>query len=173
MNKEYIKLMDQIKASDNFIEDTLKTLSQRENERRYKMKHTKKFILGIAAATIISFGAFSNQKPITNVQVDFDLTERIVVDVNAPSACGAVNIEGVITLVSDNGLSFKLDNGKWIHVSDETEIGITGPTAAKEQFFEPSFRLGNRIAGWSQDIDGDSIDAAVIYTNWNWDDPIR
>jgi len=138
------------------------------------MKHTKKVIMGLAATAVISLGVFGYQGQETNnVQVDIDLRERIVVDINAPSACAAVNIEGVIKEVSEDGLSFKLDNGKWIHVTENTEIGITGPTAAKEQFFEPTFRVGNMIAGWSSDIEGKSIEAFAIYTNWNWDDPIR
>jgi len=36
MSKDYIKLIDQIKASDDFVENTLKTLIEVERERREK-----------------------------------------------------------------------------------------------------------------------------------------
>lgn len=71
--------------------------------------------------------------------------------------------------------SFKLDTGKWIDINEDTVIGITSPSvAAKEdQYFEPTFRRGNSIAGFTEDETAERILAYVIYTNWNWDDPIK
>ncbi len=91
-----------------------------------------------------------------------------------PMGSVIVNIEGVITEVSEDGNSFLLDTGKWVVVTDETELGITGPTAApkEEQFFEETFRVGNSIAGFTEDENADELLAYAIYTNWNWEDPV-
>ncbi len=86
-----------------------------------------------------------------------------------------VNIEGKITEISKDGKNFKLDNGKWVITDSATKMGISGPNAAqpKDQFFEPSFRIGNSIAGFSETPEGEIIVAYAIYTNWNWEKPIR
>jgi len=114
---------------------------------------------------------------LSNINNDgaLDLTERIVVDNSGPAASGVVNIDGVITEVGEDGLSFMLDNGMEVVVTDETELGIDGPTAApkEEQLFEPTFRVGNLIAGFTEDTSADPVTAAVIYTNWNFENPIR
>ena len=142
------------------------------------MRMSKKLLMGVVACLVLAVGIISFNMPQSLDGTDvagLDLTERIVVDSNAPSGKVMVNIEGVIVEVSKDGLSFKLDNGKWVKVTDETEIGITGPTAAPkdEQFFEPTFRVGNSIAGFTLDENADEIVAYAIYTNWNWEDPIR
>ncbi len=92
-----------------------------------------------------------------------------------PTGSVMVNIEGVITEVSEDGNSFLLDNGKWIEVTEDTELGITGPNAVPkdEQFFEETFRVGNSIAGFTEDINAEIVVAYAIYTNWNWEDPIK
>ena len=86
-----------------------------------------------------------------------------------------VNIEGVITEVGEDGLSFTLNNGMKVAVTDETRMGISGPTAPpkEEQLFEPTFRVGNQIAGYSEDTSANPVTAAAIWTNWNFDNPIR
>ncbi len=86
-----------------------------------------------------------------------------------------VNIEGTITEVSKDGKSFQLNNEKWIITEKTTVMGITGPNALpkEEQYFEPTFRVGNSIAGFSETPEGEIIVAYAIYTNWNWDDPIK
>lgn len=110
-------------------------------------------------------------------ETDFnmDLTERIIIDSNAPKASAIVNFKGKIVEVGKDGLSFKLDDGKWVTVNDETTIGITAPTAAAkdEQLFESTFRVGNSISGFSLEANKRKIIADTIYTNWNWDNPIR
>ncbi|ONI45864.1 hypothetical protein AN642_01160 [Epulopiscium sp. SCG-B10WGA-EpuloA2] len=80
-----------------------------------------------------------------------------------------VNIEGIITEVSADGKSFKLDNGKWIKITDDTKMGIDGPTAVPKdiQFFEDTFSVGNSIAGFTENENGAEIIAYAIYTNWN------
>jgi hypothetical protein len=175
----YKKTMNKINASDTFKTKTLQLLDDEiKNERRYDMKNLKKTIVGLAACAILAVGVigFNTSQPVAvESGVTMNLTDRMIVDPNAPAACLVANIEGVIVEVSDDGYSFKLDNGKWVDVTDETEIGITLPTAlAKEdQLFEPTFRVGNSIAGFAEDENADRINAYVIYTNWNWEDPIR
>lgn len=169
--------MNKIKASDELISNILHQTSHRKETRISKMKHTKKIIASLVACAVLLVGAngldlFGGQEtPINNL----DLTERILVDPNAPSACQMVNVEGTIVKVFNNGLSFVLDTGKTVHVTDHTEIGITTPTAAKkeDQFFEPTFRVGNNIAGFTENEESNEFEAYAIYTNWNWDDPIR
>ncbi len=81
-----------------------------------------------------------------------------------------VNIEGVITEVSKDGKSFRLNNGKWVITDKQTVLGISGPTAPpkNKQYFDSSFQKGNSIAGFSETPDGEIIVAEAIYTNWNW-----
>lgn len=178
MNEKYEKTMSKIQASEQFKHETLQRLTRIKEERRYKMIKSKKFLIGFAASFALVAGIMSFNMPQSsndNELAKIDLTERIVVDSNAPSGKVIVNIEGVIVEVSDDGLSFKLDNNKWVKITDETEIGITGPTAAPKdkQFFEPTFRVGNSIAGFTLDENANEIIAYAIYTNWNWEDPIR
>ena len=47
-------------------------------------------------------------------------------------------------------LGYAYEAGKW---GNTTRLGITGPTAApkEEQFFEPTFRVGNGISGYTED----------------------
>jgi len=153
------------------------------------MKHTKMIVIGLIAALVVAAGAYGLNKgrassleaeksPAHTIKVaDFDLRDRIKIDPDAPSACVAVNLEGTIVEVAEDGLSFKLDNGKWIRVTETTEIGVTLPTAAaiEDQFLEPTFRVGNSIAGFAleEDLEADTITAYAIYTNWNWEDPIK
>ncbi len=90
-------------------------------------------------------------------------------------ASAVVNIEGVIVSVSEDGKSFLLDTGKTVIITNETEMGITGPNAAPkdEQFFEDTFRVGNSISGFTEDDSSDEIVAYAIYNNWSWEDPIK
>ncbi len=86
-----------------------------------------------------------------------------------------VNIEGIISEVSKDGKSFKLSCGTWVITDKQTKLGISGPNALpkEEQYFEHTFRKGNSIAGFSETPDGEIIVAQVIYTNWNWEEPIK
>ncbi|SHJ92626.1 hypothetical protein SAMN02745912_01629 [Paramaledivibacter caminithermalis DSM 15212] len=178
MNEKYKNAISTIQASDKFKKETLQKLNKIKGKRRYKVEMTKKILIGFAASLVLVIGIMSLNMYQSSNNADLakiDLTERIVVDPNAPSGDAVVNIEGIIVEVSDDGLSFKLDNGKWVKITDETIIGISGPTAApkEEQFFEPTFRVGNSIAGFTLDENANEIIAYAIYTNWNWEDPIR
>ncbi len=137
--------------------------------------------ISIAAcfAIIVSAAAVFNN----NEYPPIDLTDRIVIEEfsGSPEMSGsisadmAVNIEGIITEVSKDGLSFKLDNDKWIYITDETIIGQTCTSVEQRDslFIEPTFRVGNSIAGFTLDESSEKIEAYAIYTNWNWEDSIK
>lgn len=193
MDYKYKNAINKIQASDKFKDETLRLLNNIERERRYEMKNSKKLIVGLAVCMALFVGVMGttlNQKndssPSTaqNSEVvkvvgntEINLLDRIVIDPNAPSACVMVNLEGVIVEVSQDGLSFKLDTGQWVTVTDETFIGVTLPTAVaiEDQNLEPTFRVGNSISGFVmiEHENDDKVDAHSIYTNWNWEDPIK
>lgn len=131
-------------------------------------------ILSFAACfCFIVFGIYfyNNQ----STPLPFDLTDRIVIDENAIMASQMVNIEGIITEVSKDGMSFRLDNGKWIKTTNDTEIGTiaTSEEDKAKMLFEPTFRVGNSITGFTEDENAEEIIAYAIYTNWNWKNPIK
>lgn len=173
MMSDYKNKMDQIMASDTF---KARTLHRLEQERRYQMNNTKKIIIGLAACAVLTLSMVGYNMSEPQIQVaEIDFTERIKVDSNAPAACVAANIEGVIVEISDDGMSIKLDNGKWVKIDDNTEFGTTLPTSAaiEDQLIEPTFRVGNSIAGFTLDENRSKVLAYAIYINWNWDDPIK
>ncbi|MDW0116510.1 hypothetical protein QTL97_06160 [Sporosarcina thermotolerans] len=168
----YKKVMKQIQASEEFKSKMQEEMMEYgKKEKRAYMKNTKLVVGSLVACAVIAVVALTN----INNGVALDLTERIVVDHLGPAASAVVNIDGVITEVGEDGLSFTLDNGMQVVVTDNTELGIDGPTAApkEEQLFEPTFRVGNLIGGFTEDTSTDPVTAAVIYTNWNFEDPIR
>ena len=142
------------------------------------MKNAKRLPIELAAFAVLVIaliGCSSQNKSTADDLPVVDLTQRIEVDSSSPSAKAMVNIQGIITAVSENGMNFQLDNKQWVVVTDETKIGISGPTAAprEEQFFEPTFRVGNSIAGFALDNSSARVTAYAIYTNWNWKNPTR
>ncbi|MFF2753034.1 hypothetical protein ACFVR1_04650 [Psychrobacillus sp. NPDC058041] len=168
----YKKVMKQIHASEEFKSKMQKEMMEYElKEKKVYMKNIKLMAGSLIACAVIAVVALTN----TNNDAALDLTERIVVDNSAPATSVMLNIEGFITEVGKDGLSFTLDNGMEVVVTDETKLGIDGPTAPpkEEQLFEPTFRVGNLIGGFTEDTSADPITAAVIYTNWNFENPIR
>ncbi|WP_042473038.1 hypothetical protein [Bacillus ndiopicus] len=172
MMNAYKKAMKQIHASEEFKSKMQKEmLGYEQKEKRGFMKNIRYLIGGLVACAVIAVVALIT----INNDATLDLTDRIVVDHSAPASSAVVNIEGVITEVGEDGLSFTLDNGMQVVVTDDTKLGINGPTAApkEEQLFEPTFRVGNLIAGFTENTSSDPISAAAIYTNWNFDNPMR
>ncbi|WP_409972799.1 hypothetical protein [Bacillus sp. Bva_UNVM-123] len=168
----YKKVMKQIHASEEFKSKVQKEMMEYEQkDKRVFMKNIRLLAGSLIACTVIAVVALIN----INNDKAIDLTERIVVDNSGPAASAMLNIEGIITEVGDDGLSFTLDNGMEVVVTDETKLGIDGPTAPpkEEQLFEPTFRVGNLIGGFTEDTSADPVTAAVIYTNWNFENPIR
>lgn len=184
MSKDkYIKTIDKIKASESFKKDTLLILEKEMNNNKgtvYKMKKKTNKAIGLVAACLVMVLGVIAFMPNASNDVDKpnDIADNTVIEEpqGTPMGKAVVNIEGKIIEVSDDGKSFKLDNGLWVKITDETELGITGPTAApkEEQFFEETFRVGNSIAGFTLDeISNDRVTAYAIYTNWNWENPIK
>lgn len=165
----YKNVMKQIHASEEFKRKMQEEMM--EYEKRSFMKKVRISVGSLIACAVIAVLAMVN----INHDTPIDLTERIVADHSAPAASALVNIEGTITEVGEDGLSFTLDNGMEVVVTDKTKIGIDGPTAPpkEEQLFEPTFRVGNLIGGYTEDTSSNPVQAAAIYTNWNFEHPIR
>ena len=68
------------------------------------MKKVKISVGSLVACAVIAVLAMVN----INHDTPIDLTERIVADHSAPAASALVNIEGTITDVGEDGLSFTL-----------------------------------------------------------------
>nr|WP_315061810.1 hypothetical protein [uncultured Lysinibacillus sp.] len=165
----YKNVMKQIHASEEFKRKMQEEMMK--YEKRSFMKKVRISVGSLVACAVIAVLAMVN----INHDTPIDLTERIVADHSAPAASAVVNIEGTITEVGEDGLSFTLDNGMEVVVTDKTKIGIDGPTAPpkEEQLFEPTFRVGNLIGGYTEDTSSNPVQAAAIYTNWNFEHPIR
>lgn len=169
MMNAYKNVMKQIHASEEFKRKMQEEMMK--YEKRSFMKKVRISVGSLVACAVIAVLAIVN----INHDTPIDLTERIVADHSAPAASALVNIEGTITEVGEDGLSFTLDNGMEVVVTDKTKIGIDGPTAPpkEEQLFEPTFRVGNLIGGYTEDTSSNPVQAAAIYTNWNFEHPIR
>lgn len=169
MMNAYKNVMKQIHASEEFKRKMQEEMMK--YEKRSFMKKVRISVGSLVACAVIAVLAMVN----INHDTPIDLTERIVADHSAPAASALVNIEGTITEVGEDGLSFTLDNGMEVVVTDRTKIGIDGPTAPpkEEQLFEPTFRVGNLIGGYTEDTSSNPVQAAAIYTNWNFEHPIR
>lgn len=169
MMNAYKNVMKQIHASEEFKRKMQEEMMK--YEKRSFMKKVRISVGSLVACAVIAVLATVN----INHDTPIDLTERIVADHSAPAASALVNIEGTITEVGEDGLSFTLDNGMEVVVTDKTKIGIDGPTAPpkEEQLFEPTFRVGNLIGGYTEDTSSNPVQAAAIYTNWNFEHPIR
>ncbi|WP_413364154.1 hypothetical protein [Lysinibacillus sp. 3P01SB] len=172
MVNAYKKVMEQIHASEEFKNKMQKEMMEYEKkEKGFLMRRITLIAGSLAACAVIAVVALTA----INNDVSIDLTERIVVNNSGPAAKVMLNIEGIITEVGEDGMSFTLDNGMEVVVTDETKLGIDGPTAPakEEQLFEPTFRVGNLIGGFTEDTAADPVTAAAIYTNWNFENPIR
>ncbi len=149
---EFITKMNHI--DPEYIENAAKPVQ--------KKKSWKAPLITIAACAVLVFGVFM-------------MTGDTLPTEYAIAADVIVNIEGIITEVGEDGLSFRLDNGQWVTVTDTTEIGAgcVSEEAKSLLFFEPTFRVGNSITGFAENPEDDRITAYAIYNNWNWEDPIR
>lgn len=172
MVSAYKKVMEQIHASEEFKNKMQKEMMEYEKkEKGFLMRKITLMVGSLAACAVIAVVALTA----INNDASIDLTERIEVTNSGPAAKVMLNIEGIITEVGEDGMSFTLDNGMEVVVTDETKLGIDGPTAPakEEQLFEPTFRVGNLIGGFTEDTAADPVTAAAIYTNWNFENPIR
>ncbi|NUU60875.1 DUF5666 domain-containing protein [Paenibacillus agri] len=175
----YKSAMSHVKTSEDFNEVTYqKLLSEMDNSKntninnpkeRVNMQTAKKrtvkgWTIGIAACAVLAVGTFTmNQSTLFNTQ------SPSAVNTTKPPVTGkaAVNIEGVISEVSADGKSFKVGD-LWVTVTDATELGIKGPTAAEpsEELLQKEFKVGNIVSGYtSQDVSTGKVTADNIYNN--------
>ncbi|MGK9253049.1 hypothetical protein [Paenibacillus humicus] len=174
----YKSAMSGVKTSGNFNEATYEKL-MREMDRTAKAKeniqkgelHMEKakkrkaagWAVGIAACAALSVGILTmNQPAPTTAPEPTQVATK-------PPVMGkvAVNIDGVISEVSADGKSFKIGD-LWVTVTDQTKLGIDGPTAAKpsEELLQKEFKVGNAVSGYtSQDVGAGKVTADVIYNN--------
>ncbi|MCT4613078.1 MAG: hypothetical protein N4A47_06895 [Clostridia bacterium] len=175
--KEYKKTMDNISAADSFLEKTNLLLEKELNKERtkkvevIKMKNMTKVLGAVALFAVALMAIVPNMKSnkVTKVDVDGDLGEPTI----SRPIMGkvAVNIEGKITEVKEDGNKIKVGD-KWVIITEETKMGINGPTAAhkEDQMFQDAFEIGNSISGFTtDDISKDEVTAYAIYSNFNWD----
>jgi hypothetical protein len=160
--------MEQVKINDRFKEETYKKFIQSTPiKEEYIMKNSMKFSLKnlgliVTVCTVLT-GTY------TMIQHSKTDTQSTLVETDKPqtTAKAAVNIEGTITEVNSNGNSFKIGD-LWVTVTNKTQLGIQGPTAAKpsEELLQKEFKVGNFISGYtSQDVSTGKVTADVIYNN--------
>ncbi|MFD2330957.1 hypothetical protein ACFSR7_17030 [Cohnella sp. GCM10020058] len=78
-----------------------------------------------------------------------------------------VNIDGVISEVSEDGKSFKVGD-LWVTITPDTAMGIDGPTAAEpsDELLQKEFKVGNIVSGFtSEDVSTGKVNATRIYNN--------
>ncbi|WP_054025700.1 hypothetical protein [Bacillus sp. FJAT-28004] len=170
--------MSHVKTSEDFKEATYQkmmlemektTQKNRINQKeQLKMEKAKKrtltgWTVGIAACAVLSVSIFtmSQNTPIATPQPSAVVTN--------PPTMGkvAVNINGVISEVSEDGKSFKVGD-LWVTVTDKTELGSKEPTASEpsEELLQKEFKVGNTVSGYtSQDVSTGKVTADVIYNN--------
>lgn len=186
MNKSnYKNTLDKIKASNEFKNATVNKLNhmidQKSQKKKFNLRFKQRQIGILATCAIMIFCVLTIIPNITPDNNGRDIHGKITPDITEPDTSPPmtsviINIEGKIISVSDDGKSFKLDTGLTVIITDETEIGLTGPNAPlqEDQYIEPSFRVGNSISAFTlDDISSKKVKATVIYTNWNWDNPNR
>ncbi|KQO18418.1 hypothetical protein [Paenibacillus sp. Leaf72] len=180
----YKSAMSRVKTSENFQEATYqKLMSEMEKtaqpnlinqKESFKMEKAKKrtltgWTVGIAACAVLSVGIFAmNQDTPNTTNVPNTTPESAAVATKPPTSGKAVvNIEGVITEVSEDGASFKVGD-LWVTVTPETELGISGPTAAEpsEDLLQKEFKVGNIVSGFTtEDVSTGKVNATRIYNN--------
>ncbi len=164
----YKSAMEQVKINDKFKEETYKKIMQSTPQKEeVKMKKSmklslKNFGLIVTVCTVLT-GTYTMTQ---HLKSD---TQSTVIEIDKPqtTAKAVVNIEGTITEVTANGKTFKIGD-LWVTITDKTQLGIKGPTAAKpsEELLQKEFKVGNFISGYtSQDVTTGKVTADVIYNN--------
>ncbi|RXZ82647.1 hypothetical protein EBB07_09090 [Paenibacillaceae bacterium] len=185
----YKSAMSKLKTSEDFHERTLEKLqvelqqmnnhNSNKGEMNMKKANRKKTIIGwtagLAACAVISLGVYSNSQSgtsdITGVNNPPGVTAKPSGVSSKPPGVTAkqmVNIDGIISEVSEDGQSFKVGD-LWVTVTKDTEFGITGPTAPEpsEQLLEKEFKVGNAVSGYTaQDVTSGKVTADHIYNNF-------
>lgn len=165
----YKSAMSHVKISEDFQEATYtKWMNQKGtvNMEMTKKRKATAWMSGIAACAVLAVGLIAlNQNspaPTTSTQPESTAVAK-------PPIMGkvAVNIDGIISEVSEDGKSFKVGD-LWVTVTPETKMGIDGPTAAEpsEELLQKEFKVGNIVSGFTtDDISTGKVNATNIYNN--------
>lgn len=187
----YKSAMSRLKTSEHFQQeteqklllamernrlDTTRSITGRIQMEAARQKTRVQWTIGLTACAVLIAGMFmfninsnqQNEPPAGGEQPPVSTTQPPVSATQPPvKGKGAVNIEGVITEVGADGNSFKVGD-LWVTVTDQTGMGIQGPTAAppSEELLQKEFRVGNLVSGYtSQDVSSGKVTADVIYNN--------
>ena len=130
--------------------------------------------VGIAACAFIAAGIISvNQQHDAPASVPTQQEQAAntpdASSTSKPATTGKVqvNIDGVISEVSKDGKSFKV-NDVWVTVTPDTIMGIDGPTAAEpsDELLQKEFKVGNVVSGFTtDDLSTGKVNATRIYNN--------
>lgn len=179
----YKSAMSHVKTSENFEQATMEKLMQhmeqeiaeptKSAKERFEMKTamTKKskvtaWAAGAATCAVLAAGILSlNQNNGTTEPV----AQPTASTSQKPPIMGkmAVNIDGIISEVSADGKSFKVDD-LWVTITPDTQMGIDGPTAAEpsDELLQKEFKVGNIVSGYtSDDVSTGKVNATRIYNN--------
>ncbi|GLX69813.1 hypothetical protein [Paenibacillus glycanilyticus] len=183
----YKSAMSRVRTSEDFKEATYqKLMMEQENnshnptikEERIQMEKSKKkltgWAVGIAACAFIAAGIISvNQQHDAPASVPTQQEQAAntpdASSTSKPATTGKVqvNIDGVISEVSEDGKSFKV-NDVWVTVTPDTIMGIDGPTAAEpsDELLQKEFKVGNVVSGFTtDDLSTGKVNATRIYNN--------
>ncbi len=176
----YKSAMSHLKTSEDFQEATYTKLMK--HKERMNMELTKKrkatvWMSGIAACAVLAVGliALNQNSPASTpssqsaTPSETQSSTSTPTNTTKPPIMGkvAVNIDGVISEVSEDGKSFKVGD-LWVTVTPETKMGIDGPTAAEpsEELLQKEFKVGNIVSGFTtDDIGTGKVNATNIYNN--------
>jgi hypothetical protein len=165
----YKSAMSHLKTSEDFQEATYNKWMK--HKERMNMELTKKrkatgWMAGIAACAVLAVGLIAlNQNSPASTTSSPPETSAVA----KPPIMGkvAVNIDGIISEVSEDGKSFKVGD-LWVTVTPDTKLGIDGPTAAEpsEELLQKEFKVGNIVSGFTtDDISTGKVNATKIYNN--------
>ncbi|MGO4110423.1 DUF5666 domain-containing protein [Paenibacillus sp. YAF4_2] len=152
----WVEVTDQTKLGSN--EPTAEKPSEELLQKEFKVGN----IVSGYTSQDVSTGKVSADVIYNNMAPQVDSGEK-----PATTAKVQVNIDGVISEVSADGKSFKV-NDVWVTVTPDTIMGIDGPTAAEpsDELLQKEFKVGNVVSGFTtEDLSTGKVNATRIYNN--------
>ncbi|PWW00950.1 hypothetical protein DFQ01_11197 [Paenibacillus cellulosilyticus] len=163
----YKSAMSHLKTSENFQEATYNKLMKHKETMNMELSKKRKVIgwtVGIAACAALAVGIITLNQDAPASTPSSQPTTSVM---TKPPTMGkmAVNIDGIISEVCEDGKSFKVGE-LWVDVTDQTKLGSSEPTAAKpsDELLQKKFEVGDIVSGYtSQDVSTGKVTADVIY----------
>jgi hypothetical protein len=152
----WVEVTDQTKLGSN--EPTAEKPSEELLQKEFKVGN----IVSGYTSQDVSTGKVTADVIYNNMAPQADSGEK-----PATTAKVQVNIDGVISEVSADGKSFKV-NDVWVTVTPDTILGIDGPTAAEpsDELLQKEFKVGNVVSGFTtEDLSTGKVNATRIYNN--------